>query len=283
MKINWFPGHMTKALKMMEEEVKKCDAIIYVLDSRAPCSSLNPSFIKIIGKKPVLYVLNKCDLVDEYQIKLWQKQFIKEEQSDCVIMNATASGAKNVVTNKLTKLLQGKIDFYKNKGANITLRAMIIGVPNSGKSTLANNLCGKAKAITGDKPGVTKSKQWVKISPYIEVLDTPGSLWPNLEDEGIALNLAFIGSIKDEVLDRNELACELLKKLLLSNASIIAERYDVVCDCSSNALEVLNEIAEKKAFKVKGGEIDYDRVCVMLLEDYKKGRLGKYILDEIEE
>lgn len=282
MKINWFPGHMTKALRMMQEEIKKCDAVIYVLDSRAPCSSLNPSFLKIIGEKPVLYVLNKCDLVDEYQIKNWQKYFSEGEKRDCIIMNATASGAKNLVSARLTKLLQGKIDFYKNKGANITLRAMIIGVPNSGKSTLANNLCGKGKAETGNKPGVTKSKQWVKISPYIELLDTPGSLWPNLEDEDVALHLAFIGSIKDEVLDRNELAVELVKTLLKKNYKAISNRYEITCDEESDALEVVESIAFKKSFKLKGGDVDYDRVCIMILEDYKKGRLGKIILDDFK-
>lgn len=280
MKINWFPGHMTKALRMMQEEIKKCDAVIYVLDSRAPCSSLNPSFIKIIGEKPVLYILNKCDLVDEYQLKLWQKHFAEGEKSDCIIMNATASGAKNLVSSRLTKLLQGKIDFYKNKGAKITLRVMIIGVPNSGKSTLANNLCGKSKAETGNRPGVTKSKQWVKISPYIELLDTPGSLWPNLEDEEVALHLAFIGSIKDEVLDRNELAVELIKKLLEKNSGVIKDRYNIECGDDYDALQVVDLIAEKKAFRLKGGDVDYDRVCVMILEDYKKGKLGKIILDD---
>ncbi len=282
MKINWFPGHMTKALRMMQEEIKNCDAVIYVLDSRAPCSSLNPSFIKIIGEKPVLYVLNKCDLVDEYALKDWQKHFAEGEKRDCIIMNATASGARNLVSNRLTKLLQGKIDFYKNKGANITLRVMIIGVPNSGKSTLANNLCGKGKAETGNRPGVTKSKQWVKISPYIELLDTPGSLWPNLEDEEVALHLAFIGSIKDEVLDRNELAVELIKTILHKNFDIVSSRYGVNCNADSDALEVVENIAIKKAFKLKGGDVDYDRVCVMILEDYKKGKLGKIVLDELK-
>ena len=157
---------------------------------------------------------------------------------------------------------------------------MIIGVPNSGKSTLANNLIGKAKAVTGNKAGVTKTKQWIKVGLYLEVMDTPGTLWPNLENQSTALNLAFIGSIKEEVLDKNDLALELVSKLINLDADCLVSRYgDVVCD---SPLETLDKIAMVKSFKLKGGDVDYDRVCALVLNEYKKAKLTKKILDSIE-
>lgn len=278
MKINWFPGHMSKTLKMMQEEVKNVDAIIYVLDARAPFSCLNPSFIRVIGDKPVIYVLNKIDLIDKSYLAPWV-DYLSDNNRYVINMNSSVSGAGKVIVECLTKALKGKTDYYLNKGAKITLRAMIIGVPNSGKSTLANNLCGKSKAVTGNKPGVTKTKQWVKLSDYVEVLDTPGTLWPSLTNQNTALNLALIGSIKEEVLDINELALELVKKVIQKQPDIIKERYKV--EPSEDGLETLENIALARGFKLKGGDIDYDRICMMLVSDYKKGKLGTFILDNV--
>lgn len=281
MKINWFPGHMAKALKMMGEEVKKVDVIIYVLDSRAPFSCVNPSFLKVIGNKPIIYILNKCDMVDAGELKQWQVGIAKSSNCKVLPMNATESNASKVIENCVNELMKGKVDWYLSKGAKITLRAMIIGVPNSGKSTLANNLNGKSKAVTGNKAGVTRTKQWIKIGKYMEVLDTPGTLWPNLENNETALNLAFIGSIKEEVLDRNELALALVEKLIKIDSACLIERYGVEIG-EKTPLETLDAIAGAKAFKLKGGDIDYDRVCQMILNDYKKGKLTNKILDNVE-
>ena len=280
MKINWFPGHMAKALKMMSEEVKGVDVIIYVLDSRAPFSCINPSFIKVVGSKPIVYVLNKSDMVYSEEVSMWQKALSNKPNCKALVMNSTESGAGKKIEIAIKELMKGKIDWYLNKGAKVTLKAMIIGVPNSGKSTLANNLNGKAKAITGNKAGVTKSKQWIKVGQYLEVLDTPGTLWPNLENNETALNLAFIGSIKEEVLDKNDLALELINKHMKLDANSLINRYgDVVRE---TALETLDAIAEFKAFKLKGGDIDYDRVCTLILNEYKSGKLTKKILDNLE-
>lgn len=280
MKINWFPGHMAKALRMMQEEVKNVSTIIYVLDSRAPFSCINPSFLKVIGNKPIVYVLNKCDMVNSDELKIWQKEIAKKDNCKVLVMNATESGASKKIELAIKDLMQERIDRYLEKGAKITLKAMILGVPNSGKSTLANNLNGKAKAITGDRAGVTKSKQWIKVGKYLEVLDTPGTLWPNLENNETALNLAFIGSIKEEVLDKNDLALALVDKLIkLDSESLIARYGEVI---GETALETLDNIANVKAFKLKGGDIDYDRVCAFVLNDYKKGKLTTKILDKLE-
>ncbi|MBQ8749373.1 MAG: ribosome biogenesis GTPase YlqF [Clostridia bacterium] len=280
MKINWFPGHMAKALRMMQEEVKNVSTIIYVLDSRAPFSCINPSFLKVIGNKPIVYVLNKCDMVNSDELKMWQKEIAKKDNCKVLVMNATESGASKKIELAIKDLMQERIDRYLEKGAKITLKAMILGVPNSGKSTLANNLNGKAKAITGDRAGVTKSKQWIKVGKYLEVLDTPGTLWPNLENNETALNLAFIGSIKEEVLDKNDLALALVDKLIKLDSESLTARYGEVI--GETALETLDNIANVKAFKLKGGDIDYDRVCAFVLNDYKKGKLTTKILDKLE-
>ena len=273
MKINWFPGHMKKALQEMEKEVKNVDAIIYVLDARAPKACLNPSFIKIIGNKPILFVLNKIDLADEIKINSYLNELLGENKR-VVVLNSTASGAIKKVTSKLNELCSSTIEKYKNKGVNYFVRAMVIGVPNSGKSTLVNNLCGNSRAVTGNKPGVTKAKQWVKLSNNIEVLDTPGTLWPNLEDETLAHYLAYIGSIKDDVLQIEELVVDLLSELSKEYPTLLENRYGVSVR-NKSALEIYDEIAIKKKLVLKGGDIDYERTAKLILDDFRKSKIGK--------
>lgn len=278
-KINWFPGHMAKALKQMEQEVKSVDMVIYVLDARAPISSLNPEFIKLIGDKPILYVLNKADLVEgDYLEKTSQK--IKHPNSKIIKLNSTESGAIKRIEPIMTELCQEKIQKYKQKGFKINLRAMVLGVPNSGKSTLINNLCGVKKAITGDKAGVTRGKQWVSLKNGFEVLDTPGTLWPNIVNQATAVNLALIGSIRNEVVDFNELAVDLIeycKKHCMQN---LKDKY-VNVENNMSAIEMIEEIAIKKHYLLKGAEIDYDRTCISIIDDFRKGKIGKIGLDII--
>lgn len=276
-KINWFPGHMTKALREMEEEAKNVDMIIYVLDARAPKSCVNPEFIKIIGNKPILYVLNKADMVEEQDLKPFLPYF-KKPNTEAVLLDSTKSGAIKQIEPIMVDLCKEKLEKYRQKGFKINLRAMVLGVPNSGKSTLINNLCGSKKTITGNKAGVTRGKQWLALKNGFEVLDTPGTLYPNITNQQIALNLAFIGSIKNEVVDINELAVDFLnfcKKHYFSN---LQEKYGVQ-DKSMSALEMLDEIATFKHYLLKGAEIDYDRTCMAILDDFRKGKLGKIILD----
>ncbi len=273
-KINWFPGHMKKALEEMQAEVKNVDAVIYVLDARAPKACLNPSFVRIIGTKPILFVLNKCDLADEEKVKEFS-QTLRSENTKCLMLNSTASGALNKVTNALNELCKSQIERFKNKGVNYFVRAMVLGVPNSGKSTLVNNLCGSARAVTGNKPGVTKGKQWVKLSNNIEILDTPGTLWPNLEVEETALQLAYIGSIKDDVLQIEELVLSLISDLQKLYPSLLEEKYQIEDLQNKTPIELLDEIAEKKKCLLKGGEIDYERAAKAILDDFRKNRIGK--------
>lgn len=275
-KINWFPGHMQKALRMMEAEAKNVDALIYVLDSRAPFACLNPEFVRIIGSKPILYVLNKIDLADEKKIKEIKTK-LPGENKLTIELNSTASGAIGLVTSSLNALCKTIIEKYKNKGVNYFVRAMVLGVPNCGKSTLVNNLCGTKKAITGNKPGVTKGKQWVKLSNNIEILDTPGTLWPNLIDEGEARKLAFIGSIKDDVVEVEQLSLFLLEALLKTYPKELEERFSVQVE-NKTPLEIMEEIAERRKYVVRGGEIDYERTAKAILDDFRKGRIGKITL-----
>lgn len=275
-KINWFPGHMQKALRMMETEAKNVDALIYVLDSRAPFACLNPEFVRIIGSKPILYVLNKIDLADEKKIKEIKTK-LPGENKLTIELNSTASGAIGLVTSSLNALCKTIIEKYKNKGVNYFVRAMVLGVPNCGKSTLVNNLCGTKKAITGNKPGVTKGKQWVKLSNNIEILDTPGTLWPNLIDEGEARKLAFIGSIKDDVVEVEQLSLFLLEALLKTYPKELEERFSVQVE-NKTPLEIMEEIAERRKYVVRGGEIDYERTAKAILDDFRKGRIGKITL-----
>ena len=265
---------MKKALEEMQAEVKNVDAVIYVLDARAPKACLNPSFVKIIGNKPILFVLNKCDLADEQKVKEFAQNLISEN-SKCLLLNSTASGALNKVTNALNELCKNQIERFKNKGVNYYVRAMVLGVPNSGKSTLVNNLCGSARAVTGNKPGVTKGKQWVKLSNNIEILDTPGTLWPNLEIEETALRLAYIGSIKDDVLQIEELVLQLIEDLKKLYPELLKEKYKIDDVENKLPLEIFEEIAEMKKCLLKGGEIDYERAAKAILDDFRKCRIGK--------
>lgn len=276
--IQWFPGHMNKALKMMEKEIKICDAIIYVLDSRAPFSCVNPKFTKIIGEKPIIYVLNKCDMADDAKTRMW-KEYFTSEKSICVELNSTASSSSKVIEKAMTTLLKAKIDKNKSKGISLILRAMILGVPNSGKSTLANNLCGKARAVTGNKPGVTKNKQWVRLGNMIEVLDTPGTLWPAFDNNQVAKHLAYIGSIKEEILDVPELSLDLISDLSKLDKNILVNRYQIEIEEEDEPLILLEKICESRKFLLKKNEIDYDRGAYAVVNEFKNGKLGKITLE----
>lgn len=270
MKINWFPGHMNKALKDIEVNLKKVDVVCYVLDARIPLSSINPSLNKIAQNKPILYVINKIDLADEQRLKKLLVQF-KSQNSDYILYNSTVSGKSSLIVNKIKLLAETKIQKYHSKGIKPTLRTMVVGVPNCGKSTLVNNLCKKAKTITGDRAGVTKSGLWLPIGDCIEVYDTPGTLYPNMADQDIAKKLAFVGSVKDEILDFVTLSQELISLLNTLYPSAIEKRF--------SGAKTLEEIALVRKNLQSGGEIDIERTARMIIEDFRKGRLGRFTLD----
>lgn len=273
--INWFPGHMNRSLREMEEKIRLVDAVVYVLDSRAPFSCINPELDRISEGKPVVYVLNKADLVEAADLSCWIAR-LSGSGKYALKLDSTATNASKVLAEKLREVCADKIAKKKARGINAVIRAMVIGVPNSGKSTLINNLCGKAKTLTGNKAGVTRGQQWVRVTPYLEVLDTPGTLYPKLDDRTVALDLAFIGSIRDEVLDIYGLAAELIKKLAPSGA--IERRYGVVP--SADEHETLTDIARARGFLVKGGETDDERAAYAVIDDFRKGRMGKIILEK---
>ena len=272
MKINWFPGHMKKALDLMNEEVKKVDVILYVLDSRAPKSCLNPSFNSVLGNKPVLYIFNKIDLCEKSKIEKYASRF-KTNNSDYIFLNSTQSGAKNAIVQKINNLCKDKFGKFEKNGIKTILRAMVIGVPNCGKSTLVNNLCQKAKAVTGNKAGVTKTKQWFRLSDGIEICDTPGTLYPNLENQEVAKSLAFIGSIKEEILLESEVAEELIKRLKKLYPNQLEERY--------KGATTLEEIGNKRGYFLGKGEVDIDRTAKAVIQDFKSGRLGSLTIEEL--
>ena len=269
---------MNKSLREIGESVKRVDAIVYVLDARAPLSCINPELDKIIADKPVIYALNKADMTPESELSYWLDK-LSGNGNVAVKLNSTASNAGRVIAEKLKILCADKIEKKKARGINAVVRAMVIGVPNSGKSTLINNLCGNAKALTGNKAGVTKGQQWVKIGEYLELLDTPGTLYPKLDNNKVALNLAFLGSIRDEVVDTYELALELLKKLY-SIGNCVQTRYGI--EPSGNELTDLENIAFKRGLIVRGGQPDLERAAAAVIEDFRKGRMGKIILEKAE-
>lgn len=276
MNLHWFPGHMTKSLRMMQDNVKLVDMIFYVVDARAPKSCINPAFAPIIAGKKIIYILNKVDTVTEADSAFWLTK-LKTLGDDAIALNSTSPRSSTTLMALAKRLCSDKIERYKQRGINTSIRAMVIGVPNSGKSTLINNLCGKVSAITGNKAGVTRGKQWVRISDYFEVLDTPGTLYPKLSDQTAAQRLSFLGSIKDEVVDKNELAYLLVDELIRLDENILKNKYNI--EISDEIEQVMSDIARRKGCIMKGNAPDLDRTCIAIIDDFRKGRLGKICLD----
>lgn len=277
MQIQWYPGHMTKAMRMMEENVKLVDAIGYVLDARAPQSCFNPGFVKIVGSRPCVFILNKCDLADPAKVDMWCEYF---RRNNMPFVRVTATASKEAA-----KIVQAFVDVTthitaknKAKGVFKPVRCLILGVPNCGKSTIINCLSGRKAVITGDKPGVTKGKQWVRLTNGLELLDTPGTLWSKFEDEVVARRLCFIGSIKDDVVDIEEVALALIAELQNMYPDLLAARYGVEVH-GKPPIEVYNAIAARRGFLLRGGEVDYERCAKAVLDDFRKGKTGRITFD----
>lgn len=281
MRIQWFPGHMTKALRMMQEQLAQVDCIIYVLDSRAVFSCLNPKFDALTGKKPVLYVLNKCDLVEREDLAKWLAYF-KERGEECVAADSLNGKQRENIVGILKKLNAAVIEKYRLKGAKKSVRAMVVGVPNTGKSTFINNLCGSRKTVTGNKAGVTRGKQWVTLADGVELLDTPGSLPPAFDDEKRALHLAFIGSVKDDVLDLEELAAEMIAYFAKHHTDAFLKRYQIE-EIPHDIEERFLAVAKARGFMLSGGRVDYARTARAVIDDFRKQKFGKIMLDLPEE
>lgn len=280
MKINWFPGHMKKNLDTMKENIKKIDVVLYVLDARAPFSCLNPKIDEIVEHRTILYVINKIDLIEKSDADKIVSCF-KKQNKNVIALQATASSNRNILLSKLKELVSEKYENRKSKGIEPVFKVMVIGTPNTGKSTIINTLYGQKKAITGDRAGVTKANQWVKISDNFVLLDTPGTLWPKLENEKIATNLAFIGSIKTEVIDQEELGYELSKYLIDNHKNKLSARYGI-SNFEQEYIVIYDEILKKMGCLIRGGEVDYNRGATKILDDFRSGRIGKICLDNID-
>lgn len=276
--INWFPGHMTKALREMEKEIKNVDLIFYCLDARAPMSCINPKLSTLAQNKKIIYVLTKSDMVNSEQLEPFKNKLITPN-SMAVTLNSTETNSTKILYDKARLILKDKIEQKKQKGLNFSIKAMVVGVPNAGKSTLINNFCKKAKTITGNKAGVTRGKQWVTVDENLTLLDTPGTLYPSFSNNKIAKNLAYIGSIKDEVLDTTNLAFDFIKDITSIDKRFLEARYNITINDDDETLEIFDKICNARKCFSRGGELDYDKCATFILDDFRKGRLGKIILD----
>lgn len=277
MHFQWYPGHMTKAKRQMQEDIKLIDLVIELVDSRIPLSSRNPDIDELGKNKARLILLNKADLADDKQNEMWSEYF-KAKGFYVVKIDARRSNGMKTIQNVILEACKEKIERDRKRGIkNRPVRAMVVGIPNVGKSTFINTFAGKACAKTGNKPGVTKGKQWIRLNKNVELLDTPGILWPKFEDQMVGLRLALIGSIKDEILNIDELSLELIKFLQANYAGLLHERYDV--DESADAVNVLEEIAVRRNCIQKGGEPDYSKAAALIIDEFRSGRIGKITLE----
>ncbi len=277
MHFQWYPGHMTKAKRMMQENIKLIDIVVELVDARVPLSSKNPDIDDFARNKFRVILLNKTDLADAAATAKWEEYFKNKGFAVAKVNSQRGTGVK-AVNGVIMDACKEKIERDRRRGIkNRPIRAMIVGIPNVGKSTFINSFAGKACAKTGNKPGVTKGKQWIKLNKNIELLDTPGILWPKFDDQMIGLRLALIGSIKDELLNRSEMAIELISYLQGVYPGLLAQRYEV--DETADRVVVLEEIAKNRKCLAKGGEYDLDKAAILLLEEFRSGKIGHITLE----
>ena len=277
MNIQWYPGHMTKARRMMQEDIKLIDIVIELVDARVPLSSKNPDIDKLAGQKSRMILLNKYDLADPERTGEWERWF-KKQGFFVYKLDSRKGGQMKAITAIIQEACKEKIERDRKRGIlNRPVRAMIVGIPNVGKSTFINTYAGKACAKTGNKPGVTKGKQWIRLNKNVELLDTPGILWRKFEDQVVGQRLAMIGSIKDEILNIDELSLLLIEFLKTDYPGILSERYAVDENCDKIA--ILGAIAENRNCRQKGNELDYSKASKLLIDDFRAGKLGRLTIE----
>ena len=278
--INWYPGHMAKTRRMLIENLKMIDVVVEIIDARAPLASRNPDFDDLFTGKARVVLLNKSDLADGNATKRWISYFARRGVEASGV-SATGGSAKKITTTLIEKAAKPRVLAMKQKGINKVVRCMIVGIPNVGKSTLINRMAGENRAEVGDKPGVTRGKQWVRITPYLELMDTPGMLWPKLEDQELAKHLAYLGSIKDEIMDSEALAIDLLSLLQAVVPAQLTERYAKL-GADTPKEELLNAVCLSRGFLLRGGELDTERASRVALDEFRAGKIARVTLEQPE-
>ncbi len=283
MNIQWYPGHMTKTRRQMENDIRLVDAVCEIVDARIPMSSRNPDIDAICGGKPRLMILNRIDMADPEETKKWAAYFRSQGmvvlETDCKNRKGT-----NQFAPKVKQLLKDQIERYKEKGmVGRTLRVMVVGIPNVGKSTLINQVAGRKSAKAENRPGVTRGKQWVTVEKGLELLDTPGILWPKFEDPQVGLKLSYTGAIKDDVVDVETLACNLIELLGKKYPQVLETRYKITVPTEFEGYELLELCGKKRGMLISGGEVDTERMSRVLLEEYRSGKLGKFTFESPED
>ncbi len=282
MNYQWYPGHMTKAKRMMQENINLIDLVIELVDARIPLSSRNPDIDELGKNKARLILLNKSDLADEKANKLWMEYF-KDRGFHVLEINARSGQGLRAIYGMVREACKDKIERDRRRGIKSRpVRAIVVGIPNVGKSTFINSFAGKACTKTGNKPGVTKGKQWIRLNRELEFLDTPGILWPKFESEEVGRNLAMIGSMNDEILQMTELAADLIACLLVRYREALYERYQIMpkrMDTEDTPLSVLQHVCEVRKCYKKGQEADYEKASAIVVDDFRSGRIGRITLD----
>lgn len=279
MNIQWFPGHMAKTRRIMAKNLKLVDVVIELLDARIPMSSRNPEIDTILNNKPRVIALNKSDLSDPVRNNAWRDYFA-EQGISVIYTNAITGMGLRELKGKLKELTRKKLESAQARGRmQRPVKTMVVGIPNVGKSAFINKLAGKASTITGDRPGVTRTEQWVRVNPEIILLDTPGILWPKFEDKNTGLNLAFTGAIKDEIMDISELAAKLMEVLADTYPEKLTERFKLDDVEGKTGFTLLKEAGRKRGCLISGGEIDLNRIAVIVLDEFRGGKIGKITLE----
>ena len=280
--IQWFPGHMTRTKRKIEESLPIIDAVAEIVDARIPVSSRNPDLAGIIKDKPLLILLNKCDMADPKETARWI-DYYKKQGIPAILVDCKTGRGVNNFKDKVMEILADKLEQYKAKGmVGKPLRVMVVGIPNVGKSTFINRIAGNSRVKAENRPGVTRGNQWVSIDRHLELLDTPGVLWPKFEDQTVGERLAFTGAVKDAVIDIELLAVRLLDVLMVSYPNLLTERYKVT-DFDMDSYDLLSVIGKKRGMVIRGGETDTERAAAMLLEEYRNCKIGQITLERVED
>ena len=281
--LSWFPGHMTKTKRMIVAEIKHMDAVCEIVDARIPLASRNPDVDEMVGDKPRMMVLNRVDQADPRQTKRWAAYF---RNKGYAVLEANAKGGMGTAqfAGTVRELLRDKLASYAEKGqVGRVVRVMVLGIPNVGKSTFINKVAKRRTAKAEDRPGVTRSKQWVPVDSTLELLDTPGILWPKFDDPQVGIHLAFTGAIKDDVMDLEELACYLMEYLGKRYADVLSERYKIEAEQEDTGYDLLIKAGRKRGFLMRGAEVDTERMARILLDEFRGGKLGRFTLETVED